>query len=160
MAGPAEVIEFDGDDPSEIVARLDGIARARGWVNLEPAVDPEERPPPAGLLSLFAAPRPDAPQATWVPSKEAGGEEGVDQVGITHTARRKALPALSEAGITVPDGWGVVADHARLGLVLAVPAERRSEAVPWLVRAATALCPLPFGGRWYAAIYEEKGARS
>jgi hypothetical protein len=66
----------------------------------------------------------------------------------------KAKPLLAELGHPVPDGWVVVQDHVRKGLVVALPETAApSDALAWLLRAARLLSTIPLQGEWRATIY-------
>ena len=75
-------------------------------------------------------------------------------LGLQHPAGSKAKPLLAELGNAVPEGWVVVQDHVRKGLVVAVPGDVGAEvALAWLLRAARLLSTIPLTGGWRAAVY-------
>ncbi len=75
-------------------------------------------------------------------------------LGLQHPAGSKAKPLLAELGHPVPDGWAVVQDHVRKGLVVALPdGVAARDALAWLLRAARLLSTIPLQGGWRAAIY-------
>ena len=54
----------------------------------------------------------------------------------------------------MPDGWVVLQDHSKKGLVVAVPpATGHADVVEWLLGAATLLSTVPLTGQWRAAVY-------
>jgi hypothetical protein len=66
---------------------------------------------------------------------------------------------LLELGLALPEGWRVVQDHPRRGLVAKLPAGADDvKVLGWLIRAAGALCAVPRTGRWRAEVFE--GTRS
>ncbi|HWI03959.1 MAG TPA: hypothetical protein VNT52_09065, partial [Acidimicrobiales bacterium] len=75
-------------------------------------------------------------------------------IGLQHPAGAKAKPRLAELGHPLPEGWTVVQDHVRKGLVVALPdGVPAADALAWLVRAARLLSTVPLTGEWRAAIY-------
>ena len=75
-------------------------------------------------------------------------------VGLQHPAGTRARARLAAAGRPVPDGWVVMQDHARKGLVVAVPPTvAHAEVLRWLLEAASALSATPVTGTWRASIY-------
>ena len=75
-------------------------------------------------------------------------------LGLQHPAGSKAKPLLAERGHPVPEGWIVVQDHVRKGLVVSIPASvMPSEALAWVLEAARRLSTIPLKGRWRAAVY-------
>lgn len=128
----------------------------KGWVNFEPAVHAEDVPPPDdGPFSLFSARGPAVPLATWTPaSAPRRGRSDPAMIGLQHPAGSRARPLLQRLGHAVPDGWPVTQDHAKKGLVVAVPATAAHEdVVVWLLTAATVLSTVPLTGAWRAAVY-------
>lgn len=76
-------------------------------------------------------------------------------LGLQHPSGSKAKPVLAELGHAVPEGWVVVQDHVRKGLVVAVPPDVGLDiALEWLLRAARLLSTIPLTGGWRAAVYE------
>jgi hypothetical protein len=132
------------------------IAEAHeGWVNFQPSVHVEDVPSPgSGAFSLFSARGPAVPLGTWTPpSAPRRGRPEPAMVGLQHGAGSKAKGVLAERGRAVPDGWVVVQDSSKKGLVVAVPPQvDAAEVVRWLVGAAAALSTVPLTG-WRAAIY-------
>ena len=114
-----------------------------GWVNLRPAVDPDDDPgePSRMLLGMFGARGPAVPLCTWHP--------GERQVGIEHSWGPKVSRRLS-----IPEGWRVVQDHPRRGIVLAVPAGVSDEEVlTWLIEVGSQLCTIPTDGTWVVQLF-------
>lgn len=150
MAAPPEQIDFALDNRSTVLARMERLHEIKkGWINLSPALDEDEDPPPrSSTFGLFSGRGPDVPLCTWVPGPPV-------EVGIQHGAGPKAVDVLGNLGEPVPDGWRVTQDHSRRGLVAVVPDGIPDEQVlDWLLRAGTALAAhLKLAGWWRAAIY-------
>ena len=151
MAAPPEQIDFALNDRAAVLDRMTRLTEAKkGWINLSPAVDEDDEPPPRSSTfgGLFSARGPDVPLCTWVPGPPV-------EVGIQHGAGSKAVQVLRELGEPVPDGWRVTQDHSRRGLVAVVPDGTPHERVlDWLLRAGTALArDLKLAGWWRAAFY-------
>jgi hypothetical protein len=154
--GAPEHLEFRETDVAPVVPFLAELTAAgAGWINFEPGYDAEDAPPPRSLLGqAFTARGPDIPLCTWVPPQHHRRWTEPQTLGVHHGAGRKAVDRLAAADIEVPDGWRVMQDHPRRGLVVAVPDGTDPAAiVEWLVRAGTALCPVPLSGWWRAAIH-------
>ncbi|MGH9280095.1 MAG: hypothetical protein ACRD12_18600 [Acidimicrobiales bacterium] len=158
-AAEPEVIEFEAADTAELVRHMEALTETHeGWINLEPEVyaDEEDVPQPRrGLLSVFAPPAPSIPLGTWTPAPPSKrGRAQPATVGLQHPTGKRAKLALLDAGHPVPRGWVVLQDHARRGLVLAVPPEvGHAEMMAWLMRAGALLSVIPVTGRWKAAVY-------
>lgn len=151
-----EEIEFRRDRLGAVLARMAAIRTASsGWVNVRPVVEPEDIPPPPGLFSIFGGSIHKVPTGTWMPGKvERSGSEGETRIGLQHSSGPHVVARLRELGLALPDGWRVVQDHPRRGLVAKVPADADDAAMlRWLVRAADALCAVPHTGRWRADVY-------
>ena len=150
-------LEFQPDGIGAVVAAMEVMRESgKGWVNFEPAVDVDDVPAESGTFSLFSGRGPTVPLCTWTPgSTGRRGRTEPAMLGLQHPAGSKAKPLLSERGHLVPQGWVVVQDHVRKGLVVSVPTTvALAEAVDWLLQAATRLSTIPLTGRWRAAIYQ------
>lgn len=144
----------------EVVAVMEELAAARaGWVNFEPDVHPDDVPPSgSGLFAIFSGRGPDVPLATWTapspPPRRGKGRPQPAMIGLQHGAGTRARGRLADVGHPVPDGWVVMQDHARRGLVVAVPDDASPRAVlDWLLTAAAALSPVPVHAAWHALVY-------
>ena len=145
-----EFIDFKPDDRAAVLVRMDQLAVSRkGWINLSPALDEDEAPPPrSGHFGLFSGRGPDVPLCTWFPGPPV-------EIGIQHGAGPRGVQVLRNLGRPVPDGWRVTQDHSRRGLVAVVPDGTTNERVlDWLLSAGTALAShLKLASWWRAAIY-------
>ena len=136
MARSVEYLDFTPDALEPVLDQMRAIGRARnGWVNVRPIPLSDESDeqltefaptPPVAPVGLFARWRLVLIEGTWVPGK--AGRNGVEDasVGLSHPAGRFAVRQLRDAGVPLPEGWRVVVDHARRGLVLSVPDRRGS----------------------------------
>jgi hypothetical protein len=172
MPRSVSTIDFVLDDFSAVLAEAQQIGRDRdGWINVRPLApddaDSEQLTefsptPPVAPVGLFARWRLILIQGTWIPGKI--GRNGVEdaQVGLQHPAGRFAVRQLRDAGCPVPDGWRVVVDHAKRGLVLSVPdgeggAAGNAEAIlRWLPAAGSALAPQQVTGAWRAEVHHRR----
>ena len=76
-------------------------------------------------------------------------------IGLQHGAGRRIKAHLAELGHPVPDGWVVLQDYVRKGLVVAVPPDvPHADVVAWLLAAARAASPVPLRGTWRASVYD------
>jgi hypothetical protein len=150
VAAPPELIDFALNDRAAVLARMDQLRESKkGWINLSPALDEDEEPPPrSSTFGLFSGRGPDVPLCTWLPGPPV-------QIGIQHGAGAKAVEVLRNLAQPVPDGWRVTQDHSRRGLVVLVPNETPdAEVLDWLLSAGTALAShLKLATWWRAAIY-------
>lgn len=150
-------LEFDADHLDDVVAAMDAVSLAHeGWINFEPAVHVDDIPPPdGGFFSLFSGRGPAVPLGTWTPASKAGrGRAEPAMIGLQHPAGGKAMPLLEKFGHPVPQGWPIMQDYVKKGLVVAVPPTADHEDIlRWLLKAAKVLSTLPLTGAWRAAIY-------
>ena len=133
-----EIVELPGGDIAPLLAHVDRAA----YINLWPGVDAAAVPPRTALGNLLGNRGPTVPLATWTPG----------EIGLQHTAGQRVRAFLAERGVPVPDDWYVAAEHPKRGLVLKTYQTPPAEALAWLVRAATATCPLPITGPWLAVV--------
>lgn len=126
-----------------------------GWITLSPQLPAEdEPPPPSPLAAVFGATGHDAPLCSWVPGRLGRGGVKPDALGIQHSTGTRSAARLAERGVAVPDGWKVVQDHPRRGLVVQPPIETPLGAMlGWLLRAGAALSRVDFSGRWKARVH-------
>jgi hypothetical protein len=153
---PVETVAFLRSAPDAVVARMAALAADhRGWINLAPTVvEDEEADRPAGLFALFTATGPPVPLCTWSPGERRRRGVGPPSVGIQHGTGPKAVRRLAGVGSAPPDGWTVLQDHPRRGLVVRPLAGEAHEAVlGWLLQAGEALCLPAVTGRWTAAVF-------
>lgn len=156
-AAPPDRIEFPIDARGPVTAALAGLVdEGGGWLNLFPEVleGDVERVTPSAVGLLFRAAGPPIPQATIIAPirRRRGGKPG--QVGLTHGIGTKVLPRLAGVGVVLPDGWTMVQDHVRRGVVVKVDGDFEPEVVlDWSLRAASALCPVPLTGGWLAEVH-------
>ncbi|MDQ4096429.1 MAG: hypothetical protein M3144_00970 [Actinomycetota bacterium] len=159
MTEEPEYVEFTEGSADEVLDRMARLAAAQqGWMNFEPAVDVDDLPPPRSpLFGLLSGRGPDVPLATWAAgtAPKGRGRPEPPTIGLLHPAGARARAALAEQGHPVPDGWVVLQDFSKKGLVVAVPpAVAHADVVAWLLRAARLLSAVPLTGQWRAAVYE------
>ena len=164
------LVRFRSDDPTDVVAGIEQLRAVRaGWVNFRPYIaeldgeiegddDTEyERPRGStiGIGGMLLTPAPPVPECTWVP----GGlhrRKGVlpDSLGLQHPSGKRAGRQITEGGMRLPDGWRVVADNARRGLVLELPPDYDVAAtVRWLLDAAALVTPFDLPDEWVAEVH-------
>ncbi len=150
-----ERLEFRIDERTDVVVRMAEVLRDRsGWMVFDPGFDSVDRPPTRPLGGLFSARGPDVPDASWVPgpARRGGGYEPTS-IGLRHPAGPKVVDQLREVGCGVRDGWNVIQDHSRRGLVIQVPDDDLDAVLGWLLQAGTVLCEIPLDGWWRATIH-------
>ncbi len=157
MTSEPTYVEFQPDRPDDVVAAMEAVGGAgAGWVNFEPAVDAEDiAAAGSSTFALFSGRGPVVPLGTWTPAMTPRrGRREPAMLGLQHPAGTRAKPLLAQLGHPVPDGWAIVQDHVRKGLVMALPDEvTPGEALVWLLRAARLLSTVPLTGGWRAAVY-------
>lgn len=157
MARHPEYLEFARDDRDEVLSRMEGLAQERsGWMMLQPGFDEADSPPPrAGVLAVFSSAGPSVPICSWVPGRRRrNGALDPISIGIEHGSGPRVVGTLASLGVPVPEGWRVVQDQPKRGLVIVLPmADRHDLALEWLVRAGVALSKVPLSGQWRATIY-------
>jgi hypothetical protein len=152
MVAEPLVVEFHEDVRDAIVSRMVGLTVGPGgWINFSPGLDVDEPPPARSpLAGLFTGRGPDVPFGTWSPA----GRRDPSSVGIQHGRGPKALTQLAEMGVEMPAGWRRLSDHAKHGLVVAVPSTsdpaELDATLDWLLRATGLLCPIRRTGEWRA----------
>ncbi len=151
------LVEFrpeDADAVAGIVRAMAELTEAqKGWINLYPGIHPDDEPPTPSILgTLFTGTGPPVPVCTWV-APQPGQKPPHAELGILHKSGPKAVRKLDADGIAVPDGWRVLSDHPKRGLVIAVPPDVPHEDVlAWLMLAGADLTRIPLTGSWQAAI--------
>jgi hypothetical protein len=135
---PDVTLELPDGDVTPLLPHLEGAV----FANLVPGVDEEEAPTRSPLGQLFGNRGPVVPFATWTPG----------EIGLQHATGPRVVRTLEERGVAVPEDWYVVSDHPKRGVVLRTYAAPPEDVLPWLVRAATVLCPLPITGPWLAQV--------
>lgn len=151
-----DTVAFRVDDTDAVVRAMDDLGAAhRGWINLLPQVPAdEEPPPPSPLTSVFSSDIYVVPVCTWVVGKQ--GRHGVrpDAVGIQHATGPRAIRRLASVGVPLPEGWRWTQDHPRRGIVVHPSAlATHTEVLDWVMRAASALCPIRLTGDWTARVH-------
>jgi hypothetical protein len=163
------LVDFQPDDLAAVLAEMNEIGRARnGWVNVRPVPldDPaDERltefapTPPVAPVGLFARWRLVLIEGTWLPGKL--GRNGAEDasVGLSHPAGRFAVRQLRDAGVPLPDGWRVIVDHAKRGMVITIPdgpggaTDATATVLDWFLAAGRVLGPDQVTGRWRAEVH-------
>jgi hypothetical protein len=152
-----EIIEFAFGNTAAVVRAMDDLAAAHdGWINVQPAVRPEDEPPPRSGLStlLLAGAVHDVPLATWVPGKRTSKGDQPDSVGVQHAAGARVVPRLEAVHAGLPEGWQLAQDHPRRGLVVSpsVGADH-DEVLAWILEAASVLSTVRLSGDWLAEVH-------
>ncbi len=151
-----QLIEFRIEDSSRVVGAMDELSAAHdGWVNLNPQVRPEDEPPPrAGLTTLLAGPVHDVPVCTWVAGKRTRQGVQPDSIGIQHSGGSRVLGRLASAGVALPEGWRLVQDHPRRGLVVTpVAGAPHQDVLTWILEAGAVLSAVRLTGEWLAEVH-------
>ena len=158
MASEPRYLEFDPGDLDEVAAVMDAMAAAhKGWVNFEPSVDPDDLSGAgAGFFGLFSGRGPEVALATWTPpTVSRRGREERAMIGLQHGAGRRIKTQLADVGHAVPEGWIVVQDYVKKGMVISLPpGVAHADVLRWLLTAARATSPVPIGPMWRASVYD------
>jgi len=171
LASTPRLVTFLSGEPVEVVASITSMREDRsGWINFRPYRrdidgDPDDvdgtneysKPTGSatGIGGLLLKPAPPVPECTWIPGDTHRRKGQLpDSIGLQHPSGSRGGPTLVAHGITLPDGWKVLADNARRGLVLTMPHDFDAEsAVRWLLRAAEVLTPYDLPIEWVAEIH-------
>lgn len=152
-----EQIEFTVTAPDDVAVAIEGLVAARaGWVNLFPEVDEAEAAAvtPSAVGAIFRAPGPPIPQATLMAPTDGRRGPKPAQLGMTHGVGTAVVRRLAAEGLTLPEGWKVVQDHVRRGLVVRLEDPPDVDRVlTWALRAGTLLCPIATTGGWLAEVH-------
>lgn len=132
------VVELPDGDVAPLLEHVDTAV----FINLHPGVDADEVPPRSLLGQVFGNRGPLVPLATWTR----------EEIGLQHMVGQRAARWLADKGVPVPEEWYVVSDHPKRGLVLRPYGASPEDALRWLVRAATIMCPLEIVGPWHAVV--------
>jgi hypothetical protein len=146
-------MEFNAGDREKVLGLMTELAgRHGGWINLHPAVDPDDVPARSGFR-LFSVQGPAVPLCTWAPPEDRARGVRYVSLGIQHGAGMKAVTFLDRAGVAIDERWRVLTDAPKRGMVVAVPPDESNDVVlDWLITAGATLCQLPYK-RWSAAVY-------
>ena len=156
-----EVVEFRVEDTAAAVRGMDVMAGAHdGWINLHPVLRPEDEPPPrSGITTLLGGPVHDVPVCTWVAGSVTRRGPQDARVGIQHARGERVRARLAAAGVTLPEGWRLVQDHPRRGLVVTTAATTpHAEVVAWLLEAGAVLSAVRLSGDWRAELHLPRGS--
>ncbi|MEZ5247398.1 MAG: hypothetical protein R2707_20085 [Acidimicrobiales bacterium] len=158
MATTAHVIEFTRDDTSPVIARMQQLeSLGSGWINLGPGLTPEDfstLPTQSTVGKWISGRGPAVPMATWTPASPKGRARSAN-IGIAHGTGPNALDRLADAGVALPSGWQKRQDHAKNGIVAALPdTVDHAGVVDWALRAMVVLSPrVAIGDEWIAEVF-------
>jgi hypothetical protein len=135
---PDVQLQLPDGDISPLLEHVDQAV----FINFSPGVDEDHTPPRTALAHLIGNQGPYVPLATWTPG----------EIGLQHAAGQRVTRTLADKGCPVPDDWYKVSENPKRGLVLRTYATPPAEVLPWLARAAEALCRLPITLPWPAVV--------
>ena len=139
---------FDAGDGTAVAGFVEWVLTRGGWVNLAPGLgeDLAQFVPGKGIFSLLAgAPAKPFAEVSIVPGK-------VFQIGVQHGLGRLGLAGLAERGCSLPEGWRLLQDHARRGLIVA-PSVDPQHIAQWVVDALRGLSAIPAQATWTAMVF-------
>ena len=149
-----EILHID-DDHGPLVEAVAVLAtKAEGWMNVEPAVDDEDRVEPPGMFTWFTARGPKVPVGTFVP----GSGRDPASVGLSHGAGRDAVEHLVAAGVAPPTDWTARQNHPKRGFVWEVHPDRidAGAVVRLLLEGTVVLATVPTAGGWVATVHRPR----
>lgn len=132
------VLELPDGDIAGLLPHVDGAE----YINIFPGAEGQPERTAGPLRNLFGSRGPSVPLATWTPG----------EIGLQHPAGPGVVAFLAERGVPVPDEWYVVTQNPKRGLVLRTYQSPPADTLAWLVRAATATCPVEITEPWRAVI--------
>jgi hypothetical protein len=104
-------------------------------------------------MAVFSKRGPAVPLATWTP-EVTGRRPEPATVGVQHGIGSALRARLAGTAAQVPEGWRVVGDHPRRGLVVQVPAGVGDTAVAsWLLQVVDLASVVPHTGRVEVLVY-------
>jgi hypothetical protein len=157
-----ELVEFSARNRAPVVTIMERLRRDRdGWINVQPAVDPEDVPAgESGLARVFSARGPTVPLGSWVPGvrpRRADRSPEPVSLGLQHGIGTRALARLREREHPPLEGWRVLTDHPKRGFVLLVPdGEDPDATLAWLVQAAGLLVDFDLPDAWHAGVFHRR----
>ena len=160
MALDKRHIRFERSDLDEVAHEMLALAArgdGRGWMNVQPVVADEDRPPESPVFKLFTAKGPAIPLGTWVPAHKYRDKWQPASVGLQHAGGRHASKLLEERGVVAPAGWNRRQDHIKRGLVYELPdGHDPTAALAFLLDAMSQLVAFPLSGRWLAVVLTQR----
>jgi len=151
---PREVVVVDVGDVTTLARLLAEVRGRGGWVNVRPEVAEDVAVPPTPTpMAVFSKRGPAVPLATWTP-EVAGRRAEPATVGVQHGVGSALRDRLVGTAAQLPEGWRVVGDHPRRGLVVQVPAGVADEVVAaWLLEVVDLASVVPHTGRVEVLVY-------
>jgi hypothetical protein len=161
VARRPETFEFDPAELDRVLSRMEQMAAAQlGWINLQPAVSDDELKRPGPFAALFNRRSPQLTLATWTASERVRKGVTPESVGVQHSRPHRVRALLGDEGKTIPQGWKVVQDAPRRGLVALLPEEiDHREVLEWLLDTTVVVSPITTTGRWRAIIHWSEAVR-
>ena len=156
MAPPVPKVIL-GDDPSALAEQMDHLATVgRGWINVMPQIPEDvEVPPTPGILAIFNKRGPAVPLGTWTASNLTNRGAEPSEVGVQHGAGRGVHAELAGTPGEIPEGWRMLQDHPRRGLVARpAPGTPHIEIATWLLDVLGVLCLPPRTANFLVYVYE------
>ena len=152
---PIDRILVDLADVDALVGQMRRVHDSgSGWLNLLPLIDPDT-PVPAtpSALAVFSKRGPAVPLVTWTPAT-GGSRPEPTTLGVQHGVGAALAGRLPGSPAELPEGWRVVLDHPRRGLVVQVPDQVDDVAVAtWLLRLVDTVSMIPHTGRVEVFLY-------
>src|SRR5207253_9890735 len=81
-----QVVPFRRTDVTPVVAVMEEVAAAKGWLTLQPAVATEDAAAYGRQPTVFSGHGPAVPVCTWVPGERTRRGDEYVAVGIEHAA--------------------------------------------------------------------------
>ncbi len=152
---PTDRVLIDLDDIEALLGQMRRVhASGSGWLNLLPVIDPDT-PVPAtpSALAVFSKRGPAVPLVTWTPAT-GGSRPEPTTLGVQHGVGSALAARLPGTAAAIPEGWRVVSDHPRRGLVVQVPGDVDESAVAaWLLHLVDTVSVVPHTGRVEVFLY-------
>ena len=109
------------------------------WFNIEPDVDQRSVHTGSIFWKAFSSRGPRIPQFTWTSATDRKGNFQPSEIGLTHPTGIAVLERIQSFQINVPNGWQLIQDHPKRGIVFQLPKTYDPEEV---VVFATSVIPV------------------
>ena len=109
------------------------------WFNIEPDVDQRSVHTGSIFWKAFSSRGPRIPQFTWTSATDRKGNFQPSEIGLTHPTGIAVLERIQSFQINVTNGWQLIQDHPKRGIVFQLPKTYDPEEV---VVFATSVIPV------------------
>ena len=125
------------------------------WFNIEPDVDQRSVHTGSIFWKAFSSRGPRIPQFTWTSATDRKGNFQPSEIGLTHPTGIAVLERIQSFQINVPNGWQLIQDHPKRGIVFQLPKTYDpEEVVVFATSVIPVVSPFEFAGS-FKLIYSD-----